>query len=142
MRHPAAVVTLDVSIAAHSGIARGVYALSSSPTATLRVNVDEITGPALNRRAALKPALELHFLRIDGETVRFLHPIIQTYLASRGMELVRRAGLADPEWGPLLEVGATDEVLRALRMYATRLALAGGAAEEERVGLLMRDLVP
>jgi hypothetical protein len=40
---PAPLTTLDVSIAAHSGVSRGVYALSSTPTASISVNVDEIT---------------------------------------------------------------------------------------------------
>ncbi len=37
--------TLDVQIAAHSGIARPVFAVSSSPAASITVNVDEITAP-------------------------------------------------------------------------------------------------
>ncbi len=42
---PAPLTTLDVSIAAHSGVARGVYALSATPTASISVNVAEITSP-------------------------------------------------------------------------------------------------
>ncbi len=50
---PAATSALDVIVAAHSSVARNVYALSSSPTATITVNVDEITAPAA---VGLKPA--------------------------------------------------------------------------------------
>lgn len=39
---PAPVTTLDVDIAAHSGVARTVFALSSSPTASMTVNVNEL----------------------------------------------------------------------------------------------------
>lgn len=42
---PSPVTTsLDVSVPAHSGIARPVFATSSNPTATITVNADEITG--------------------------------------------------------------------------------------------------
>lgn len=42
---PDPMTSLDVSIAAHSGIARSVFAKSTSPTANITVNVDEITAP-------------------------------------------------------------------------------------------------
>jgi hypothetical protein len=39
---PAPVTMLDVDIAAHSGVAQTVFALSSSPTASMTVNVNEL----------------------------------------------------------------------------------------------------
>ena len=42
---PPPITTLDVSIAAHSGIARSVFAISSNPTASITVNVAEISAP-------------------------------------------------------------------------------------------------
>jgi NACHT domain len=107
-----------------------------------------IAGPRLDRPPLLAAAAgELRFLRIDGDRVGFRHPIIQTYLASRAMELLRgdarlrRDGRTDPEWGPLLKAGTSHEVLRALRMYATRLALSPGVEAGERMDLLTRDLI-
>jgi streptogramin lyase len=41
---PFPLTSVDVAIAPHTGIARTVYAVSSSPTANILVNVNEITG--------------------------------------------------------------------------------------------------
>jgi hypothetical protein len=42
---PAPLTFLDVDVAAHSGVSRGVYALSTSPTATIPVTVNETGVP-------------------------------------------------------------------------------------------------
>ena len=42
---PAPVTTLDVTIPAHSGVSRPVFAFSSNPVARITVNVAEITAP-------------------------------------------------------------------------------------------------
>ena len=103
-----------------------------------------VAGAPLDRRDAVAPlngrdADGLTFVQVTDEGVRFRHPIIQTYLAARALDLV--PGTDTRPWARLLEKGSSDEVGRALRMYAMRAVLhSDQASVEENIAAMVRDL--
>ncbi len=71
---PVPTTTLDVTIAAHSGIARPVFALSSSPTASITVNVAEITAPGPGGTPVSGGLTSFVVLNPDGTVPQLINP--------------------------------------------------------------------
>jgi hypothetical protein len=68
---PAPTTSIDVTVAARSGIARAVFALSATPTASIMVIADEISAP----QAALNGGLSSFLvLNPDGTTPALINP--------------------------------------------------------------------
>jgi hypothetical protein len=102
----------------------------------------EVVGLPLDRGTVLDAAADLTFVDVDAGRASFHHPIIQAYLAARGLELIAAVDPAAREWTAMLDRGTSDDLLRALRTYAMRLALHSRREDAElRAGGLADELV-
>jgi hypothetical protein len=68
---PSPTTTLDVTIAAHSGIARSVFAISANATASITVNADEISAP---NGATIGGLSSFLVLNADGTVPPLINP--------------------------------------------------------------------
>jgi hypothetical protein len=97
-------------------------------------------GADLTARTAVTDALDLGFLqrRSSSDLVRFSHPIMHSYFAALGFGRAKEAAEEPELWRMVLARSASDEVLRALAMFAATGEPVSEACSRPVCGELLR----
>ena len=85
---PAPVAKVNVAMGAHSGASRTVFALSSNPTASITINVNEVTGTDANGNPILGGLSSFIVLNADGTVPSLTNPDgVPTSTSIAGVEI-------------------------------------------------------